>query len=140
MISFKGIPDCKYPISKEIMDKIYYYDDSMSVEDILLGWINSDCGSIVTKYKYHPELVVEFNSFYLEENETYSDYQWSLNKIVGNKNINYIINNPKDYLDKIDYCYVYSGDESAMVLSKSNNGWTRKYFASEKLQKEIDHQ
>lgn len=138
MISLKDIPSCTYPMNKDLIDKHFDIKDSTPVDKILFDWVGSDCGSVITKYKCHPDLFVEFNSYHLEENETEHNYNQdhpnyqSLNKIIGNRNRNYILNNLTDYLDKIDYCFVYvlGGPMYCLMMkiSNVNNVWKREYF------------
>jgi len=145
MITFNNIPECKYKMDKNLMDELCDYNDSLSIEEILLGWINSDCWSCVSKYKCYSELVVEFNSFYLEDEEKeyifnieHPNYFWSINKILGNRNRKYISEYPTEYLDKIEYCYIYQGDETMMKLSKIGNKWNREYYYSDLIKDKIN--
>ncbi|ADO67457.1 hypothetical protein crov423 [Cafeteria roenbergensis virus] len=147
MITPKDIPDCKNSIDQVKMDTHCRFDNSCSTEVILSGWVGSDCHAVITKYKCYPELFTEFNTFYQDEHDSKTNpiyntanpnYHWTIDKIIGNRNRDWILKNPTEYLNLIDTCYVYHYDETLMVLSRNENEWKREYFASDKCMKEIN--
>lgn len=147
MITPKNIPDCKNLIDQVKMDTYCRYNNTCSPDVILCGWVGSDCYALVTKYKCSSELFVEFNTFYKDDhdikinpiyNTANPNYHWTIDKIIGNRNRDWILDNPTKYLNLIDVCYVYHSDETLMVLSRNKNGWKREYFASDKCIKEIN--
>jgi hypothetical protein len=137
--SFEGLPQYTHeyvPSFEEDTRDFGLLDESPHV--YLTEYIGADCWAVLTKYTCHPDLVVEYNCYAVEDhdpnpwifNTSHPEYKETLRKLLGRQRRSFILQNPERYLSVIDYCLIYTGTDTMIRMERNpiSRLWTRKIY------------